>query len=123
MTSPGLADHLEALQARDDSERAVEHSALGHRVDVGPRQDRRVVTGQGRRAEATEGVASRVHPGCQTRLAHLGEQPRPGLLVLWAPGRAGDTAARQPAEAGKRDKTTLKPLQRYGKHGGAEYNP
>src|SRR5262249_47823607 len=91
----GLLDRLEALEAGEDPERAVQMPALGHRVDVRPgHNDRTAVT------ESAESVAGRIDAGRQSRLFHATEEPGPGFLMRRAPAGARDAAAvRIPAES------------------------
>src|SRR5262249_57459836 len=104
---PGLGDDLEALEAGDDAERAIEHAPLGHGVDMGPGQDGRLVTGQSRRTEAAKRVARWIDPRRQTRSAHLRKKPRPRLFVLRTPGGPRDTAPRTSAKPRAGAKTAL----------------
>src|SRR6266446_131393 len=39
-----LGEDFEAFEAGDDAERAIEHAAFGHRIDVGSSQNGRAVT-------------------------------------------------------------------------------
>ena len=97
-----LADHLQALEARENAERAVEHAALGDGVDVRAGEDRRSFRRQGPRAEGAEGVARRIDPRREPGGAHLAEQPRARLLVGRRPARARHAPAGQGAEARER---------------------
>src|SRR5713101_4860147 len=116
----GLVDGLEALEAGEDSQRAVERAAVGHRVDVRARDDRRPAV-----AETPESIARLVDPGAETRLLHSPQQPGAGLLVGRAPARARDaTRVGAAPETGQRLEMGPETRQRdreWSSHGGPQY--
>src|SRR5207253_5563657 len=78
-----LVDGLQALEARQDAEGAVEGPATRHRVDVGARHD-----GGAAVAEPAEDIAGLVHPGAEPGLFHPIEKPRARLFMGGAPAGA-----------------------------------
>jgi hypothetical protein len=112
-----LADRVEALEAGQHAERAVQRAALRHRVDVRASDDERRRRIEGGGPETTEDVTGRVDPPLEPGRANLPEQPCARLLVRRTPARAGDPAARQRAEARKRSEATHQTRCVHGGHG------
>ena len=76
-----FADRLETLEARENTERAVEDAALGDGVDVRAREDDRGFWTQGADAGRAEDVARDVHPRFEPGRPQFPEKPRASLLV------------------------------------------
>ena len=105
-----FADRLQALEAGEHAEGAVERAALRHRVDVRAGDHGRAAPLPSRPKVLPAGSTHVLEAG---RL-HPREQPGARFLVRRAPARAGDAARREFAEARERLDVGAQPRQGDG---------